>query len=148
MAALASSSSSELGSSQLGDTTPSLFLISFNVAGFKTFLSKLEQYVPGGFKGWLERQNADIVCLQEVKISRKDVADDPRKCGAVIDGWDSFWAFNDGSGKQRLGLNGVTTYVRKGLTLAAHNAALGDPTLDGEGRCMMTDHGSFVIFNV
>jgi exonuclease III len=88
-----------------------MFLISYNVAGFKTFLTKLEQFVPGGLKGWLERQHADIVCLQEVKISRKDVTDEPKKCAAVVDGWESFWSFNDGTGGQRLGLNGVTTYV-------------------------------------
>ena len=46
------------------------------------------------------------------------------------------------------GFNGVTTYARKGLTLAADPAPLGDPALDGEGRCLLTDHGGFVVLNV
>jgi exonuclease III len=125
-----------------------LYLLSFNVAGFKTCLGKMDQFVPGGFTGWMERHQADIVCLQEVKIGRKDVAAEPRKCGARAEGFDSFWAFNDGSGGQRLGLNGVTTFVRKGLTCRANAAPLGDPALDGEGRCLLTDHGPFVVFNV
>jgi exonuclease III len=61
---------------------------------------------------------------------------------------DSFWSFNDGSGGQRLGLNGVTTFVRNGLCLSANGAPLGDLALDGEGRCVLTDHGTFVVFNV
>ena len=42
----------------------------------------------------------------------------------------------------------MTTMVRKGMTLAADSRPLQDDELDGEGRCIMTDHGSFVVFNV
>jgi len=85
----------------------------------------------------------------QVKIGRKDVAAEPGRCGAKVEGFDSFWAFNDGvAGGQRLGLNGVTTFVRRGLTVAANGSPLGDPALDGEGRCLLTDHGDFVVFNV
>ena len=117
-------------------------------AGFKTFLSKVSQFTKGGFEAWLRMQNATIVCVQEVKISKKDVADEPRRWAASLSEYESFWAFNDGTGGQRLGLNGVTTFVRKGLTLAADSAPLGNKELDGEGRCIMTDHGEFVVFNV
>lgn len=125
----------------------SLHLISWNVAGLKTTLEALKSF-NGGLGSWMARQKVDILCLQEVKLPRKDVADEPRKYAAVIDGYQTFWCFNDGSGGQRLGLNGVTTFVRDGLTVAANAAPLGDPALDSEGRCILTDHGSFVVFNV
>ena len=66
-----------------------------------------------------------------------------------VDGYESFWACNDGTGSQRQGLNGCATLVRKELLVeAASNAPLDDAELDGEGRCLLTDHGNFVIFNV
>ena len=114
-----------------------------SVAGFKTCLSRMDSFVKGGFAAWMERHLADIVCLQEVKLSKKDVADAPRKVCANVEGWDSFWAFNDGSGGQRLGLNGVTTFVREGLTLSANAAPLGDPELDGEVISPVT--ASFIV---
>mmetsp|Transcript_6306 Transcript_6306/g.13039 ORF Transcript_6306/g.13039 Transcript_6306/m.13039 type:complete len:579 (+) Transcript_6306:114-1850(+) len=123
------------------------YILSWNVAGLKTSLSHIECNTKGGFEAWLQSVNADILCLQEVKISRKEVADRPRKVGASVAGYDSFWSINEGKGAQKAGLNGVTTLVRKGLTVSACCTSLEDPELDGEGRCVMTDHGSFVVFN-
>ena len=40
----------------------------------------------------------------------------------------------------------MTTFARKGLTVAADANPLADASLDGEGRCLMTDHGGFVLF--
>jgi exonuclease III len=45
------------------------------------------------------------------------------------------------------GYAGVTTFARTGLTQGA-NARVFDTELDREGRCLMTDHGRFVIFNI
>jgi exonuclease III len=112
----------------------SCHIISWNVAGFKTTLGFLDKFVDKGFEGWMKRQKADIVCLQEVKLSKKIIADEPKKYCANLNGFDTFWAFNDGSGGQRSGLNGVTTFVRKGITVSADCAPLGDPELDAEGR--------------
>ena len=100
-----------------------------------------------GLGNWLNQMQADICCFQEVKIKESDMRNDGRKYGALMDGWESFHCFNSGKGGQRLGLNGVSTYVREGLTLAANNAPLESEELDSEGRCLMTDHGSFVVFN-
>jgi len=53
---------------------------------------------------------------------------------------------------QGLGFNGVAVYVRKGAKgvscRKAEWRALGDEELDRMGRCIMTDHGEFVLFNV
>ena len=63
------------------------------------------------------------------------------------EGYDSFWACNRGPAAQR-GLNGVATFARKGLTTRADAAPLGEKELDDQGRCLKTDHGAFVLFNV
>ena len=51
-----------------------------------------------------------------------------------------------------MGFNGVATYVKLqsgGLgVVSANRAILGDEVFDKQGRCLMTDHGPFVIFNV
>jgi exodeoxyribonuclease-3 len=45
------------------------------------------------------------------------------------------------------GWSGVTTYCKKGLTQDAKNS-FGIKKFDDEGRIVMTDHGTFVLFNV
>ena len=80
----------------------------------------------------------------EVKNRSKDLDPD-------VPGYDTYWALNDGGGAQTAGLNGVATFVRRGgrgAVRRANAAPLGQPELDAEGRCLMTDHGEFVIFNV
>lgn len=60
-----------------------------------------------------------------------------------VDGYESFWSVC----KRKSGYSGVVTYVKKGLTVAAKNE-FGRKEFDEEGRVMMTDHGSFLFFNV
>ena len=45
-------------------------------------------------------------------------------------------------------MNGVVTYARKGTVVKADAFVFNDPSLDDQGRCVMTDHGAFVVFNV
>lgn len=125
-----------------------LYLMSWNVAGLKTTLSFINKFHKGGFEAWLAQHGVDILCIQETKMALADVRDKPQASGARVEGYESFWAFNSGGGKQQRGLNGVATLVRKGLTLRACGCPLGDPELDAEGRCVLTEHHSFVIFNV
>ena len=63
-------------------------------------------------------------------------------------GFDSFWACNEGAAGQRAGFNGVATFAWLGLTLRADSLPLASAELDGEARCLLTDHGAFVLFNV
>ena len=75
-----------------------------------------------------------------MKQTRTKVTADPAAVYAhPFAGWESFWSFpvTEGGAKSsaaKRGFNGVTTFARKGLTLAANAAPLGDPALDGEGR--------------
>jgi hypothetical protein len=93
-------------------------------------------------------------------------------CATDLVGYESFWAYphngSPGSGTnggnngtsssapmsratstgQGQGLNGVATFARTGYTQCASARALQCPELDNEGRCILTDHGTFVIFNI
>ena len=44
----------------------------------------------------------------------------------------------------------MATFAKRGpfSVLRADRAPLGEAGLDDEGRCLMTDHGAFVLFNV
>jgi exodeoxyribonuclease-3 len=59
-----------------------------------------------------------------------------------VDGYESFWCFSRG----RKGHSGVVTYVKVGLTKHASDQC-GNSELDKEGRMVITDHESFVLFN-
>ena len=107
----------------------------------------------GTLQLWLERHDVDILCLQETKVSKEDLELNARKLGALDEreggvGYDTFWTYPQMGSKQRKGLNGVATFVKKGKTVKATSQVFHDQSLDSEGRCLMTDHGEFVIFNV
>jgi len=124
-----------------------LHIMSWNVAGWRTTIENIRRF-KGGLPTFLQKHHVDILCLQEVKLPSKAIASEAIPLCAEIPGFDTFWACNEGSGSQRQGLNGIATFVRQGLALRADSAPLGVPELDGEGRCLLTDHGNFVIFNV
>ena len=131
-------------------------------------------------KGFFDRHQADIVCLQEHKIPLAQLSSraEPHGC-SVVDGYESFWSCCVDA--NRKGLNGVVTYARKGMVQSADPNVLmslskkemndddpnqakrghnGVKTKDGQeeeqeeedlnkqGRCLLTDHGDFVVFNV
>jgi AP endonuclease-2 len=119
----------------------------------------------------LLRLGADIVCLQETKVKEDAITAQDALVGM---GYESFWAFST----SRKGHSGVATYVReqprtparaqaqsKASTpsadagaggavttcyspVAAFDKPFGDSELDDEGRCLVTDHGAFVVINV
>lgn len=124
-----------------------IHVVSWNTAGWKKTCELLRK-LPGGFSGFLRRHSIDIFCIQESKVTAKAVASDVVALGAEVEGFESWWACNEGAGSQRSGLNGVATFARKGLTLRADKSALHDASFDSEARCLLTDHGTFVILNV
>ena len=63
-------------SSTASDTPTTLHLVSWNVAGFDATLKYVKQH----YKSWdayLERHRADILALQEVKLTRAKVQAEP-----------------------------------------------------------------------
>ena len=117
-------------------------LLTWNVASLVKLYGEAEFHhkQSGKFAGFLNDLRADIVCLQEAKIPRGDLT----AKHAVVVGYESLWSLNV------KGYCGVVTYVRDGpySPIWATTKVFGDPSLDDEGRCLVTDHGGFVLFNV
>lgn len=126
------------------------------------------------WKQILDALEADIVCFQEVKISRETAGKYPDM--VMVPGYDSFFSFcPQRPGQGGGGYSGIATFVRteriptpvdaeEGFLNVIRNKApsrighYGDldmeltmeemQALDGEGRCVITDHRLFVLFNV
>ena len=148
-----------------------MLIMSWNVAGLSTTVNRIhDAYLPAvqaeaanntsnssnkkiklapsaTLEHFIRRHSADILCIQEHKIPLKQLSNkaEPRGCSSV-EGYESFWSCCSDSSKR--GFNGVVTYCRKGLVVSADSTPFGDPELDEQGRCVLTDHGAFCIFNV
>ncbi|KAM9785853.1 DNA-(apurinic or apyrimidinic site) endonuclease 2 [Neosynchiropus ocellatus] len=122
-------------------------LVTWNINGIRTF--------GGGIKKALDSLGADIICVQETKVTRDLLTERT----AIVDGYTSYFSFSRG----RSGYSGVATYCKntatpfaaeEGLTglLSNQNGAVecyGDQShftneelqlLDNEGRAVITQH--------
>lgn len=137
-----------------------MHIISWNVAGWKQTVKRIhDNYCPehasnsknmpasAALYEYMKRHDVDVFCLQEAKIPIQQLSSrsEPLACSSV-EGYESFWSCC--TDKRKLGFNGVVTYAKKGTVRRADAFALGASDLDDQGRCVMTDHGTFVIFNV
>lgn len=134
--------------------TKTFHIISWNVASWSTTITKIKLH-HGSLKNWLEQHQVDILCIQEVKVNVNDITLRSRELGATEDhDYDTFWACpiksiqHSCKTAQGLGLNGVATFCRKGVTCSTTTSVFECSSLDNEGRCILSDHGSFVIFNI
>ena len=122
-------------------------VISWNVAGWKTACDGIVQN-HGTVGAWLALHRADVLCLQETKVQNRWVSDNYLRIAPPAHEWESFWCpCRLAASTKRSGMNGVATFARKGATLSADCRPLQDESLDREGRCVLTDHGDFVLFN-
>eukprot|EP00854_Cymbomonas_tetramitiformis_P003232 gene3232-4076_t len=132
-----------------------MLLLSYNVAGWATTLKQIVENV-SSLQEWLQGHQIDILCLQEVKTSVERLRHAPQSLGARVAGFETFWACCTAASKPGKavsparggGYSGVATFARAGSVIAADPNPLGDPDLDQEGRCLLTDHGDFVLLNV
>ena len=151
-----------------------MLLVSWNVAGLKPALQRIHGDYGYGASGGNDAKatassianssnnkksfdpfanylrlhgDIDVLCIQEHKIPLTQLSSsaEPFRCSSV-EGYESFWSC--ATDQKSRGFNGVVTYVKKGLVQAADSTPFKDPELDNQGRCVMTDHGKFVIFNV
>ncbi|KAL6119314.1 apex2 [Pungitius sinensis] len=122
-------------------------IVTWNINGIRTFR--------GGIKKALDSLDADIICVQETKVTR-DLLDERT---AIVEGYNSYFSFSRG----RSGYSGVATYCKdsatpfaaeEGLTglLTNHEGAVGCygdqkefsseelQPLDNEGRAVITQH--------
>ncbi|KAG6967792.1 hypothetical protein JG688_00006138 [Phytophthora aleatoria] len=135
-----------------------LQLVTWNVNGLRAVLQRLEQ----SLHQFLESLEADIICLQETKMTRSELDEELVR----PPGFDAFYSFC----QHRGGYSGVVTFVKSDLpTVAAeegltgllrtkdsvgHVGSLHDELssklvndLEAEGRCIITDHQAFVLLN-
>lgn len=107
-----------------------LKMISWNVNGIRAVHKK-------GFQDWLAACEADIVGLQETKISADLLTPELTE----IPGYKVFWDH-----AEKKGYSGVALYVKE-LPLAVHQG-LGFAEFDTEGRTLIAEYSDFVIFNI
>lgn len=134
------------------DSESILHIVTWNVAGWRTTSEKIK-YRHGSIENWIKGCNIDILCLQEIKIDQSEIEMKGKDFGAKICDFDTFWSYpkqisTNNSSQQGKGLNGVSTWARKGLTIKATKNVFKDSIYSNEGRCLVTDHDQFVLFNV
>ncbi|KAK1273288.1 Apurinic endonuclease-redox protein [Acorus gramineus] len=156
-------------------------IVTYNVNGLRP---RVAQH--GSLLRLLNSLDADIICFQEIKLSRQDLS------GHLImaQGYESFVSLNRKKMKNHSGYSGVATFCRVSSAFSSTEVALpvaaeegftgvlgcsrrGDGmkkeslldlfdnmegldeltdedlyVIDQEGRCVITDHGHFVLFNI
>jgi exodeoxyribonuclease-3 len=105
-------------------------IVSWNVNGFRAIYKK-------GFLAWLHKEKPDILCLQETKAEEGQI----QKELAEIEGY--HWYFCSGVKK---GYSGTAVFSKeKPLSVGK---AMGHDPFDSEGRILITEYPSFVLFNI
>ncbi|MBX3020772.1 MAG: exodeoxyribonuclease III [Bdellovibrionales bacterium] len=104
-------------------------IITWNVNGIRSVVQK-------GFYEFIERENPDILCLQETKAHPDQLEDALR---APL-GWNTFW-----SAAQRPGYSGTATWSREAPAQVTHG--FGVPRFDAEGRLVVSRFKDFVLYN-
>ncbi|KAJ8016775.1 hypothetical protein DPEC_G00010870 [Dallia pectoralis] len=123
-------------------------IVTWNINGIRTF--------KGGIKQVFDSLDADIICVQETKVTR-DLLDERT---AIVEGYNSYFSFSRG----RSGYSGVGTYCKDnatpfaaeegltGLLTSNHEGNIGCygdqrefsseelKLLDNEGRAVLTQH--------
>lgn len=106
-------------------------LISWNVNGVRAVLKK-------GFLEWLEKENPDILCLQETKAVQGQL--DSKLLHP--DGYTTFWH----SPKHKKGYSGTAIFTKyKPLKISC---GIGVEEFDEEGRTLVAEFKDFTLFNV
>lgn len=102
-------------------------IVSWNVNGLRSIINK-------GFWQWLSQDNADICCLQEIKVSEGTLPPEMRS----VPGYHSYFAFAG-----RPGYSGVSLLTKE--QPRELRIGMGIQRFDDEGRVIVADYGSFVL---
>ncbi len=108
-------------------------LLTWNVNGLRACLNK-------GLLDFLEAEQPDVVCLQEVRARPEQL--EPKLAGRLH----ALYPVQVWNPAQRPGYSGVTTLLRAAPLEA--RLGLGHAASDGEGRVVVTRHPGFLLFNV
>ena len=102
-------------------------IITWNVNGLRSVIQK-------GFSDFWEKQNPDLLCLQETKCH-----EDQLECARP--GWQGYW-----SAARKAGYSGTATFSKQTPLDVQHG--FGIPKFDAEGRIVATRFEDFILFNV
>jgi exodeoxyribonuclease-3 len=90
-----------------------------------------------GLFDWFKKENPDILCLQEIKALQEQVPSHLRN----TPGYHIFW-----NSAERKGYSGVVTYSKE--TPLDVKEGFGIEKFDSEGRTLITEYPSFILFNI
>ena len=107
-----------------------LRIITANLNGIRSATNK-------GFLDWLAQQNADIVCLQELKAQAADLSDEMR-APAELQGWFHY--------AEKKGYSGVGIYSRHAPDRVVEGLGIAD--IDAEGRYLQLDFGQLSVISL
>ncbi|WP_334108287.1 exodeoxyribonuclease III [Methylobacillus sp.] len=105
-------------------------IISVNLNGIRSAASK-------GFYPWMQKQGADIVCLQELKAQEADMTPEMLQ----PEGYYGYFHYAD-----KKGYSGVGIYSRQKADAVI--VGLGIPDIDSEGRYLETRYGNLSVVSL
>ena len=107
-----------------------LRVITLNLNGIRSAVRK-------GFLDWLAAQNADVVCVQELKAQAGDLTDAMR----APDGYTGYFHH-----AEKKGYSGVGLYTRRAPDRVVEGLGIAD--IDAEGRFLQLDFGPLSIVSL
>lgn len=105
-------------------------IITLNLNGIRSAVSK-------GFLDWMPQQNADIVCVQELKAQAADMA----PAMLTPDGYHGCFHY-----AEKKGYSGVGIYTRRKPDAVIEGVAIAD--IDAEGRYLRADFGNLSVISL
>lgn len=102
-------------------------LVSWNVNGLRACVRK-------GFNDFFEKTDADIFCIQEIKLQEGQI-------DLFFDGYESYWNYAD-----RKGYSGTAVFTKKTPLNVFYG--VGDETTQSEGRILTLEYNDFFLVNV
>ncbi len=110
----------------------SIKIVSWNVNGLRAILKK-------DFEAWMNKSDADIICLQETKITS------PEQLPSHIEhpkNWTAYWHCST----EKKGYSGVVIFSK--IKPKKYISEFDYPILNKEGRIIGAEYKSFILFNV
>jgi exodeoxyribonuclease-3 len=106
-------------------------IITWNVNGLRAVLN-------AGAWDWIRSQNADVICLQEIKTRPDQLSAEQL---LAFEGYQAYW-----NPAERPGYSGVLTLVRQSCDQVSYGLGVSD--FDIEGRAVLTRHPGFLLYNI